>query len=439
MLDERNAAYAETLGALIRRETVSVRDEANEEKFLAFHALLEETFPHLFAACEKEVFGGSLLLRWKGSGSKRPLLLMSHMDVVAASGEWTHPPFSGEIADGRLWGRGTLDNKGNLFAIMQAAEELAADSYSPERDIYFESSSTEETDGSGADAISRALEARGIRFYMTLDEGGMILHDPIGGADGDFAMIGVGEKGCTALKFVARSRGGHASTPGRNTPLVRLGRFMAAVEDRVRFTLDMPDVISEMLTRLAPTMSGAMKLVCARARGLSPLLKRVMPRLSPSAKAMLQTTVAFTMAKGSDGVNVLPEEAYVIGDMRFSHHEGNGASVAKLRAVAKEYDIEVETVEEGFASGITDYEGEPFKLVERAVSEIFPGVRPAPYIMTGASDSRYFSRVSDDCIRFAPFKIDGEQLSGIHARNENVNADSLAQAVDFFKYIIREA
>ena len=116
--ETRNETYAKTLAKMIQAETVSSVEEKNLEKFQEFHNLLEQLFPRLFETVNVEQFGGSLLLRWNGKDSSRePVLLMSHHDTVEASGSWTHPPFSGAIADGRIWGRGTLDTKGSLFRV----------------------------------------------------------------------------------------------------------------------------------------------------------------------------------------------------------------------------------------------------------------------------------------------------------------------------------
>lgn len=439
MDNSRDLLYAEKLGKMIRTETISVRGVPNKEKFARFHELLYGQYPKFFTKASVENFDGSLLIRWKGESEKEPIMLMSHMDVVEASGEWKHGAFSGDIADGRLWGRGTLDTKGNLFAILQACEELASEGFTPSRDVYIESACTEEIDGSGADMISTELERRGIRFAMTLDEGGMIMYDPIGGADGLFAMIGVGEKDCVDLKFKAHSTGGHASTPGRNTPLVRLGKFMTAVEKSSIFRTELSPVVEEMFLRFSPYMKGAMKVLFANAGKLKPILCKVMPMVSPTAGAMLRTTLAFTMCKGSDGTNVLPQEAYVVGNMRVSHHQGKKDSVGKVTRLAKKFGLETEMTDPGFESPVSDFHGEGFKLVEAALGEVFPDVVPVPYIMTGASDSRYYSRVCDQCIRFAPFTIDEQQLGSIHGIDENVSIDTLSKAVDFFRYIIKEA
>lgn len=439
MLDERSRIYADRLSRMIQADTISCENQEDKTKFYQFHELLRELFPNLFAACHFEDFCGSFLLCWKGRSSDGPVMLMNHHDVVEAPGNWKYPPFSGTIAEGKLWGRGTLDTKGGLWAMLQAAEELIQTGFVPSRDIYFASACTEETDGSGADRISSALQQRGIRFSLVLDEGGMILEEPIGGAKGAFAMVGLGEKGCADLKFVARSAGGHASTPGKDTPLVRLGKFMAAVEKSDIFEADISPVICEMFTRIASTMQQPLKFVLGHPKQFKPLLTKVIPSVSGTAGAMLKTTLAFTMAHGSEGSNVLPQEAWVVGNMRYSHHQGGEASIEAVRKLAKNFDIETVVLNPGFSSPLSDYQSEAFALVERAVSAVFPGVIASPYLMTGASDCRYMSRVSENCLRFAPFRITQEQMDSIHGINENIDLSALAPAVDFYRYIMMEA
>ncbi len=440
MSENRSMQYAEILSKLIQVETISSRENKDITKFLGFHKVLRETYPEFFKTVECEDFDGSLLLKWKGTDpSLRPILLMNHHDVVEASGEWTHPPFSGAIADGRVWGRGTLDTKGGLAMMLQAAEELIKEGFTPKRDTYFVTACTEEVGGEGAEAMTRALEERNMKFHMVLDEGGMIVHEPIGGANGTFAMIGVGEKGYVDLKFIAKSNGGHASAPGKNTPLVRLGKFMAEAEKAECFDVYMSDTVKEMLSRFAPTMSGVMKAACGNVNAFKPVLKKVMPAISPAGAALLRTTLAFTMSKGSDGTNVIPQEAWVVGNMRFSHHQGKKSSVDAVTALAKKYDIETIVTDDGIESGITDFKGEAFKFIEKAVVSVFPDYKPVPYIMNAATDSRYFGKLCDNCIRFVPFRIDKQQLDSVHGIDENVDVATLAPAVDFYKYVIKEA
>ena len=440
MQDTRCLKYAERLSKMIQAETVSSYDDNDLTKFYKFHELLKEEFPSIFAACEFEDFSGNILLRWKGKDEKLlPILLMNHHDVVEATGNWTHPPFSGEIADGKIWGRGTLDTKGGLFGMLEAADELASEGFIPCRDIYFMTTCCEETTGAGADTISQTLHDRGIRLAMVLDEGGMILDEPMSGVKGQYAMVGVGEKGYADLKFTARSSGGHASTPGKDTPLVRLGKFMAAADKKNVFKVKMSPTVRATLSSLSEGMSGPLKLVLGHPKLFSPLLCRVMPSISGTAGAMLKTTLAFTMAHGSNGTNVLPEEAYVIGNMRYSHHEGGKASIEAIAALAKKYGIETEILHGGFDSPLSDHNSSAFAHIKAAVDRSFDSVKTAPYIMNAASDSRFMSRVCDNCFRFAPFSINQTQLASVHGIDENLDISTLAPAVDFYRYIITEA
>ncbi|MBR4942311.1 MAG: M20/M25/M40 family metallo-hydrolase [Clostridia bacterium] len=438
-MSDRTEAYAAQLGRLIQAETVSAINQKEKVKFTSFQSLLREEFPAIFRACEPEDFDGSLLLRWKGDSDKDPVMLMNHHDVVEAPGNWKYPPFSGTVAEGKIWGRGAVDTKGGLWAMLCAANELASEGFKPRHDVYFFSACNEETSGQGADTVSRILKNRGLRFSMVLDEGGMMIYDPIGGADGTFAMIGLGEKECVELKFIARSRGGHASTPARDTPLVRLGKFMVAAETTNVFEADIPPELYEMFSRLGSKMKQPLKGVLSHPRLFRDTLIRTLPAVSDTAGAMLKTTIAFTMASGSEGTNVLPQEAWVIGDMRCSHHQGSTGSIAAIKELADKFDVDVLVLSRGVSSPISSPKSEAFRLIEKGIKEIAPDVIPCPYLMTGASDCRFMSRISDNCLRFTPFTITTEQLECIHGVNENLDISCLEPAVNFYKYIIKEA
>ena len=433
--------YAERLSRMLQMETVSVFGKNDTEKFRKFHDLLRELFPNIFSVCEFMDYDGSILMRWPGKVSPEPekqgLMLMNHQDVVEASGEWKYPPFSGVIAGGKVWGRGAIDDKGELWAMLEAADELAGEGFVPERDIWFESACTEEIAGDGAVSISSDLYEKGYRFEMIMDEGGMILSEPIAGAKGVFAMVGVGEKCCVDIKFTARSDGGHASAPPKDTPLVRLAKFMSYVDRHEIFDVDLNPAIKEMLKRLAPYMSGVTSKAMASPDKFAPIIKKVMASAAPIAAALTKTTLAFTRAQGSQGNNVIPEEAFVVGNMRCSHHQGKESSLATIEKIAKRYNLEMEILDEAPDTRISDWNSPAFKLVEEAVGKVFPGVATVPYIMTGASDLRFMEVLSDNCFRFAPFHVDEQQVSAIHGINENVDVAALEPAVNFYKYIMQ--
>ena len=438
MDDQRQERYIENFRKLIRCETVSDPDCGSpQENFDKFRELLWEMFPNIRSACEFELIDGAMLLRWKGSDvTKMPVMFMNHHDVVPARAEdWKYPPFSAEIADGKIWGRGTLDDKGGTWAMFQAADELAAEGFVPERDIYFESNCNEETFGAGARAIAEKLRDQGMRFEMIFDEGGDIVREPSSGAKGTFAMIGVGEKSVVNMKFTARSTGGHASTPEKNTPIARLAKFIAYVERHQVFDVELAPALAEMLKIIAPHMGRAGKLM-EKADKYRKQLGRLMPVLGSATGAMVSTTIAFTMTGGGEAVNVIPSEAWVVGDMRCSHHQGQDDSIRAISKIAKKFGVEVEIVQKEPESRLADFRGEAFRLVKQAVTNTVPGVDAcAPYIMTGGSDARFFDIVCDQCIRFLPFTIDREQLDSIHGINECVSIDTLVPAVDYYKYM----
>ncbi len=435
---ERQERYIENFCKLIRMETVSDPSCGNSpEDFAKFRELTWELFPNIRKACEYREFDGAMVLKWKGADpSKRPVLFMNHYDVVPAKAEdWKYPPFSAKIAEGKIWGRGTLDDKGGFWAMLQAADELAAEAWAPPRDIWFEMNCNEETLGLSASKVSDWMYDQGMRFEMVFDEGGDIVRDPISGTKGTFAMIGVGEKSVVNLKFIAKSNGGHSSTPAKNTPLVRLGKFMAYVENHQVFDVEMSPAVAEMLKMMAP-YSGKTGKLTGKADKLRKPLGKLMPMLGPTTNAMVSTTIAFTMTGGGEAVNVIPGEAWVVGDMRCSHHQGSDGSIKAIRKVADKFGLETEILNKEPESGLADFRGSAFRLAAEAVKASVPGIDEcAPYIMTGASDSRFFGKLSDQCIRFLPYTIDSEQMDSIHGVNEYVAMDTLVPAVDYYRYM----
>ena len=433
---ERANAYGEKLARMVRVNTVSVPETDQREQFLPFRELLEELFPLVHERLEKIEIDGNLLFVWKGRSSARPLVLMSHQDVVPASGDWTHPPFSGDIADGKVWGRGASDTKCSVMAFFQAVEELLQEGYVPENDVYLSSSCTEEWAGPGCGKLVDALEQRGVRPYLVCDEGGGIITDPVGGIKGNFAMVGVFEKGKADVTFTARSSGGHASAPGRNTPVARLAAFVNAMERHSPFRRRMSPEVRAMFEQLAPYAPFYMKLLFGNIWLFRPLLLLALPLISAQAGAMIRTTIAFTMMQGSDAFNVLPEKAMIGANMRFIPHEGMEASLKKTGRIAARYGLEMSVAHGVDASRKVDIHGSGFSLVRQVISATFPGLETCPYVMTGATDARNYERIAANVVRFAPVIYGPEQMRGMHGLNENIEIACLPGAVDFYRNLI---
>lgn len=435
--EQRTLDYAEKLAEMVRYETVSHAGEHDREKFLGFHEVLSKLYPRVFSGLEKTEIDGNLLLHWKGKSDAKPLVLMSHQDVVPAEGKWTHEPFSGDIEGGKVWGRGSSDTKCSLMGFFQAVEELLGEGFVPENDVWLSSSCTEEWAGDGCPKLVAELKRRGVKPFLVCDEGGGIITDPIGGIKGNFAMVGVFEKGKADVKFIARGHGGHASAPPVKTPIDTLAAFVNDVKTHDPFRKKMIPEVAAMFQTLAPYASFGLRYVFGNLWLFKGLLTRLMPKISAQGAAMLETTIAFTMSSGSDAVNVLPQEASVSANMRFIPHQGMDESLSIIRKKAEEYGLETEVMHANDYTTPTDLNGEAYLFIKDTIEKSFPGIVESPYVMTGATDAQFYQEICDNVIRFAPVIYGPEQMKGMHGIDETLEYACLPGCVDFYKELIR--
>ena len=435
--EEESLKLAEKLSKMVQYDTTSHANVPEVEKFLGFHKVLEELFPLVHANLEKTEINGNLLYHWKGKTEKNPILLMSHQDVVVAEGKWIHEPFSGDIADGKVWRRGASDTKCSVMAFFEAVEELIEEGFVPPTDVYLASSCTEEWAGDGAPKIVEELKRRGVELFLVCDEGGGIITDPIGGIHGNFAMVGVFEKGKADVKFTAKSTGGHASAPSKGTPIARLAAFVNEMEKHSPFKKEILPEVAAMFRTLAPYGSFGLKLILGNLWLFGPILKVVLPKISAQAGAMLKTTIAFTMQTGSNAYNVIPQEATLGANLRFIPHQGEKESLEILEKIAKKYGLETEIMHSNDYTQPVDIKGDGFKLVEKTIQDTFPGLPSSPYVMTGATDAQFYQPICKNCIRFAPVIYGPEQMKGMHGLYENIEYNCLPGAVRFYKNLIK--
>ena len=435
--DDRALAYAGKLSEMIQCDTTSYDSVVDPNRFERFHQVLETLFPLVHSKLEKTDIDGNLLFYWKGKDHSRPLVLMSHQDVVPAEGKWLHEPFSGAIEDGKVWGRGASDTKCSVMGFFQAVEELLEEGFVPPQDVYLSSSCTEEWAGDGCPKLVAELKRRGVTPFLVCDEGGGIMTDPVGGIPGNFAMVGVFEKGKADIKFTARSNGGHASAPERGSPIAKLAAFVDEIEKKDPFKKRMPPEVQSMFETLAPYASFPLKFAFGNMWLFKPLLVKVMPAISAQAGAMLKTTIAFTMQSGSDAYNVLPQEATLGANMRFIPHQGMEESLKIIQKYADKHDLDMEVVRAGDYTASVDTQGDGYRLVERVIGETFAGIPVSPYVMTGATDARFYLDICDCVLRFAPVIYGPEQIAGMHGLNENIAYNCLPGCVDFYKNLIR--
>ena len=466
---KRALDYARKLSRMVQYDTTSYpySDEHPQgvqyTRYLGYHRILEELFPLVHLHLEKTDLDGSLLYFWKGASAEKPIVLMGHQDVVPVAGAswgslqnsgsgahadrepvsgeplsaWEHPPFSGEIADGKVWGRGSVDTKCSCMAFFQAIEELLEEGMTvPPRDTYISTSCTEEWGGPGCPAIIGELRGRGVKPWLVCDEGGGIYPDPMPGVRESFAMIGVGEKGRANVRFIARGKGGHASTPQRHTPIARIAAFVSHVERHSPFRSRMEPETRAMLEAVAPAAVLPFRLALQNLWLFSKPIELVTPKISGQAAAMLGTTITFTMVEGGDAINVFPQEASVSANLRFVHHQDMDESLARIRKTAGRFGLETEVLSAAPCTKMVDIHGEAFHYVEETVRRTFPGLGTSPYILTAATDAAFYDSICDNCIRFAPIVYGPEEKKGIHGTNEALPYDCLPGAVDFYRNLI---
>jgi len=438
--DEECAIAAEKLGAMVRIPTVSKREDEDLTEFYRLHAILEEHFPLLHAQLEKEVFSGNLLYRWKGSDAdKKPILLMGHQDVVPASDDgWRVGAYSGAVIDGNLYGRGCLDCKSTMYVELQAVEELLAEGFTPPCDVYLSYSINEETGGDGAAAAVRRLKERGITLALVLDEGGAVSEAPVAGMERDYAVSGITETGYMDLKITARGKGGHSSTPPRNTPAARLFAFADEIERKRPFQKALIPEAKEMFAQMAPSFSFPLRLMLGNIWLFKPLLMALMPVVSPFGEAVMATTCCFTMMRGSDAANVIPKEPYLIANLRTSVHQNCEASLAVLKKYADKHNLELEVLMQRDASPISNIHSAEYAYLTECIAKQFPDVGIAPYVIMGGTDCRHFHALSENAIRFAPVRMTAAQSASCHAVDENVSLRALAEGVRFFKMFLTD-
>ena len=434
----RAQEYAHKLSKMVQYDTTSYAFTDQRETFLGYHKVLEELFPQVHRRLEKIEIDGSLLYHWKGRSDRYPIVLMGHQDVVPVSDEWEKPPFSGEVADGKVWGRGSVDTKCSCMAFFQAVEELLDDGVVPEQDVWLSTSCTEEWGGPGCPALVEELSRRGVKPWLVCDEGGGIYTDPMMGIKGNFAMIGVSEKGRANVRFTARGKGGHASTPQKNSPIARLAAFVCDVEKHCPFRSEMEPETRAMLEALAPAASFPFRLILENLWLFGYPITWFTPMINGQAAAMLRTTITFTMASGSNACNVMPREATLGANMRFVHHQDMEESLAVIKKAAQKYDLEMEVLQGGPCTKTVDIKGEVYHYIEETVKKTFPNCISSPYVLTAATDATFYEKICDNCIRFAPIVYGPEEKKGIHGVNEALRYDCLPGAVDFFKNLIMD-
>ncbi len=433
-------AAAARLAELVRIPTVSSRnaDEVDTAAFERLRARVVELYPETHRVLDREVLGdGALLYRWPSGSDAPPLVLMAHYDVVPVAGQdWSRDPFSGLIQDGVVHGRGAIDDKGALVAILEAVESLVAAGFTPARDVYLSFGNDEEVAGIGAQLAVETLTSRGIRPWAVLDEGGAVVSGVFPGVPGPTAVVGLAEKGLLDVELITTDPGGHASAPVRGGAPARLARAILRIEEHP-FPARLHDVVLGMVDALGRHAPRGYRAVFAHADRLRPLLALLLSRAGREANALVRTTVAITQLEGSKAANVLATRARAHANIRIALGETVQSTVERLRRVIGDPDVELRVVSGTDPSPVSRADNEAFALIGAAVRSVYPDAAVAPYVMVQASDARHFSQICDSVYRFMPFDLTKDELAALHAADERISVGALHRGAGFYRYLIR--
>jgi carboxypeptidase PM20D1 len=429
---------AARLAEAVTFKTVSSHDRSQFDysQFTALHAFLEKSFPLSHAALEKQVINRyGLLYTWKGSDAGlKPILLIAHQDVVPASNDgWDHPPFSGHIADGRIWGRGTLDDKGSLMGIIEAVEYLARDGFKPSRSIYIASGFDEEVGGrEGAGRIAEHLRAQGLKFEYIIDEGMAATQGIAPGIPGWVALVGIAEKGYVSLELTAEAAGGHAAQPPRQTTIGILAAAIARLQAKP-FPARLTGPAAALFDYLGPEMPFPNKMIFANMWLFGGLVKRQLGN-KPVTDASIRTTTAPTQFRGSDRDNILPMLATAMINFRILQGDTIESVIKRVTDVIADPRIRIRPLPGNTfqPSPTSPTSGWSFNMLNDTIREIIPDAIVAPTLVLGRTDCAYFADLSPCCYRFVPQRVRSEELASVHGVNESLTVDSYGEMISFY-------
>jgi len=426
----------QNLSKAITYQTISYGENVAPDStaFNGFHRFLAETFPLTDSLLSLEKISDySLLYKWEGTDtSKKPIILMSHQDVVPVDEptlqDWEAPPFSGKITATDIVGRGAMDDKSSLMAIMESVEKMLQESYRPTRTIYLAFGHDEEIGGgNGAAKIAQHLKNKGVQAAMTLDEGGFLTEGLVPGVDSPVAMINLAEKGYASFKLIVETTGGHSSQPPKENTIGILAKAIVDLENN-QLPYKLVEPINYQFEYLGAELPFFKRLAFA-----NPWLLK-----APILEALNgHTTTAPTIIQGGVKDNVIPTVAEATVNFRILPGETIESVKEHIQNTVSD---KVRVEGDGFQtnpSPVSSIDSENFKNLEKTIRGIFPDAVVVPGLVGGGTDARYFYEISDDVYRFYPVRINKENMTGFHGIDEKIMKENYKEIVAFTYHLIK--
>ncbi|CAB3383391.1 Hypothetical predicted protein [Cloeon dipterum] len=439
--DDNILARAERLAGALRIETVSYdANNQNKSEFVVLRNYLETSFPLIHASdfVERHIVNDYSLL-YKVSGSepgKLPYLLTSHMDVVPAPpANWKYPPFGGNIVDGEIWGRGAIDDKGGVMAIMEALEYWLSQGARPKRTFYIGFGHDEEIGGHrGAFHIAIKLKSLGVnKLDFVMDEGLFITDKILPGVSKRAALIGVSEKGYLDLKLEVTGKLQHASYPPNESPIGILGRAVGKIEQRKQPVYFGTGPEADTFHYVASSTDYGIRIFYANMWIFGSLMASFMVK-DPLQSTVVRTSTGLTMFNSGIKDNIIPEVATALVNHRV--HPGQ-----TIEQVIQEDRISISDgkVKISVESRIDPHPVSPFgpdalvfQTISTSVYQTYDNIVVAPCVFIAATDTVHYLEFSNKVYRFFPTKVTPDDVSRYHGDNERIAIEDYKLMVDFY-------
>jgi carboxypeptidase PM20D1 len=436
------AAAHQRLSAAIQLPTVSTQGHIDTLAFEQLDSLITASFPLVDSLLEKNTINHfSLTFHWPGRNPKlAPILLIAHTDVVPVedASKWAVPPFSGQLRDGFIWGRGSLDDKLGVFGLLESVESLLQEGYTPERSVWLAFGHDEEISGNdGAKAMARFFKDAGLRFEFVLDEGALVLNNALSGLPKPLAMIGIAEKGFATFTLSVQSKaGGHSSMPPRETPIGILATAIARLQERP-LPAHIDGATAGMFRYIGPEMRFLNRLLFANLWCSEGLIINELEK-EPASNALIRTTTAPTIFQAGVKDNVLPLSAKARVNFRILPGETPQTVAEKVTEIIADERVAIVlgTLSAAAPSPVSSTESLGFKAIQKTAKEVFPDAVVAPALVVAATDSRHYAAVCDNIYRFTPVQLDKSDLKRIHGTDERLSLGQYDRCIAFYRQLI---
>ncbi len=433
------------LSSAIKIQTISPENPLDFDslQFTKFSHFISHTYPLIEEILVKKTINQfSYLYRWHGTNDHlKPVVLVAHYDAIPVPEEelikWTYPPFSGEIADGILWGRGTMDNKVSIIGILEAVEHLLSRGFKPERTIYLAFGHDKEIAGQlGAQSIVNFLKQEGVHADFVLVEGLTITRGLVPGVLTDVAQIGIAEKGFVALSLSVTLNDRNPSMSNDETAKKVITNAIARLEHNP-FPVEITPPIQQFLEHAGPEMRFQDKLIFANSTLFRSEILGTYQKTS-IGRTLVQTTRLPTPIKNETKDEEFSTTAHATINFNIFPSMTIEQLIEEVRTTINSENIVI-TLQDTYweASSVSSTTSPSYALISKSIKEIFPNLITVPNLVIDATDGRYYEDISKNVYRFLPIRLHPDNITTVQGIDEHISVLEFEDAIRFYTQLIR--